>query len=711
MTRRLGKGDPERGRARLALVTVLLLTVGLLLGVSPGGSLTSVLAAVSGSPTGTTTQTAAATEPGTPTPSAGSPIQLLNPSTYASPVTVSNKSDSDTQYHLVAWVGNLSAVSEPSVEFEIRTTGATPSTVLTLPGTKIGTGDTYETKWQVAEADGNYTVHATLFSGNTQISTDSQAVTVRKSAETVEMSYPTTEGTLGVYNPPGAAPAGFVVDATASETATNVTVFYGTSPPGTEQNWRRCTTQVTVHYSNGKDKRIGCTIADNVQAGSITGVATVAHGRVPFNPGPPPNCSPAEVNPGPPPTCPSIDSGDAHRVLGYEQAPASVSIAPANSSAVINNCHELTATILDNFQRPIWRAPIDVHATGPSDGLQFGRSTRTSAFQPPDQGGHDSNEPTFNCSGTGTPPQQAEHNHPGGVNDDKHIESVPATASAGGTDNSGGFIFALRSSTAGVTGVEAWYDGTEDDANVDEPSGGVTVNWLATTPSPTRSASATATATSSASATATATATRSASPPPASRTITLETSRSKLRFRQRLVLSGLVDSSQSSCESGQSVRIERAAIGGDFQPLTTVTTGSDGSYAFEFVPEESSTYRAVVDASSSCQAASSSERTVLVRVQVKLSASDNKVQKGDRVRLKTSVAPCGNHDTTEVVLLRSVGRAFREIARKGLNRACRATFKTKVKRSSTYKVRWPSQDDNHESGTSREVVVEVRRRR
>jgi hypothetical protein len=44
MTRRLGKGDVQRGRARLTLLIVTL-TIGLLLGLSPGGPIGTVLAA------------------------------------------------------------------------------------------------------------------------------------------------------------------------------------------------------------------------------------------------------------------------------------------------------------------------------------------------------------------------------------------------------------------------------------------------------------------------------------------------------------------------------------------------------------------------------------------------------------------------------------------------------------------------------------------
>ena len=183
-----------------------------------------------------------------------------------------------------------------------------------------------------------------------------------------------------------------------------------------------------------------------------------------------------------------------------------------------------------------------------------------------------------------------------------------------------------------------------------------------------------------------------------------------MRFGKKVVLSGLVDSSEPSCESSQTVRIFRALTGGDFEELATTTTGSDGSYSFEYRPPANAGYRTSVDAASSCQAATSSDESVLVRARVKLAVSDPTVKKGDKVRLKTTVAPCGNHTTTEVALLRSTGRGFREILRKDLDGRCKATFHTKVRKTSSYKVRWPSQDSDHEGGVSREVAVEVNRR-
>jgi hypothetical protein len=176
------------------------------------------------------------------------------------------------------------------------------------------------------------------------------------------------------------------------------------------------------------------------------------------------------------------------------------------------------------------------------------------------------------------------------------------------------------------------------------------------------------------------------------------------------MLGGIVDSANTSCEGGQTVRIHRAPVGSDFQEIGSVVTGSDGSYAFETTPAETATYRATVDGSSSCQAATSSDEVVRVRVKVTLSVSDRRVSKGDKVRLTATVAPCADHNTTEVALMRSFGKRFKEIARKDLDAHCKASFKNKVKRDSAFKAKWPSQDNDHEGNSSKERVVQVKGR-
>jgi hypothetical protein len=683
--------------------------------------LSSALAEVNGTPTSTTTSSAAPAATATPAQPGGPEIELLNPSGYTTPVVVSNKGDTDGAYHLVATVANANAVVNPLVEFEISG-GVQP-----VPGSRVGDTDTWHAFWTGLPGDGDRTITAKLFGGDpagpVPISTDSQAVTINKTRETVEMTYPLNGGGLGTFDPVGPADRGFVIDATVSADATAVDVFYSTSPPGTEPNWRRCAQQVTVSYSAAGNRRIGCTVSsthfssESAAVFELRGVAVVTRGTDEFDPGPPPNCTPDEfVDIGPPPLCPTIDSGDAHRVFAYDQGVSSLTLTPPSGNAETNTCRALTATAIDSQQRPVWRANVDVHASGPSDGLQFGRITgQTRDWQPADAAGsHSGTEPTHNCGGTGTPPAQAEHDTPN-ANDLKHIETKPAEQADGGTDTSGTFTFALRSSIQGPTNlIEVWADNNDNDVRDIEALGTASITWTGPTPSqtasatrspstspsatrsPTTSASATRSPTTSSSASASGSTTRTA------RTISLETNRNTVKFGRGVVFSGVINSESTACEEGQVVKIQQQTVGAEgFTEVASTTSTAGGAFSISFDPAENANYRAVVDPSNSCQEAISNTRLVLVKVKVGLSASHRRMFKGGRVTFRATVAPCGNHADSDVLLMRKTGRRYKEIGRKQLNGDCLARFKPKITKDASFKARWPSQDDNHEGGSSR----------
>jgi hypothetical protein len=175
-----------------------------------------------------------------------------------------------------------------------------------------------------------------------------------------------------------------------------------------------------------------------------------------------------------------------------------------------------------------------------------------------------------------------------------------------------------------------------------------------------------------------------------------------------VIFSGVINSDAAACESGQVVKIQQQTIGAQgFTEIGTATSSSAGFYSFTFKPAENANYRAVVDPSDTCQEAISNTRLILVRVRVGLRASDSSVPKGKKVRFAVTVAPCGNHVDTDVALERRTGRRFKEIKRKGLDAECKATFKQRVKKTARFRARWPSQDDNHESGKSRARRVRV----
>lgn len=714
MTRKLGRGDAQRGRARLALVFVSLVSAVLILGLTPAGSLIPLFAAPTGSPTATTTKTTAPPAGSTPTAGTAPTIQLVNPSKYEADEIISDKQDANSTYHLVATVGNTPP--SPDVRFEFY--NSSNVLVKQVIPVQIGSTDVWEAQWPVDIPDGDYTLTARLLSAAATpgtVATDNESVTVDNDTdggndrEAAEITYPVDAGPLGTYDPPGGGvDRGFTMEVRTSAGVSDVDAFYSTAPPGTEPNWRHCSRQVTISYSSN-DRVIGCTAASNVTAATdITAVAVVTQHDVEFDPLNP--CSDFDV--GPPPTCPpSIDSGDAHRVAGYDQIPTSVTVDPSGSTAPVNTCRELTATVLDqsDVPRPIFRANVDVHATGPLDNTTFGKSTHTSAYKAPDGGGHDVDEASSNC---GAAPSNTEkesvHIH-ATTADTKHIESV------NGSDPNGQFIFDVKSPDQGTTSVSAWADVVDDDFAANDPTGVAAVTWGASpTGSATSSATSTATSTSTATATTTTTASASHSPTtttssgPATRTITLETDKSRVSFGKQVTLSGAISSSNQACESDQPVRIQRALAGGDFTDFGTATSSSSGEYSFHFQADEDASYRAMLDANSGCSGATSSTRNVLVRVKVHLRVDHHNVKRGRKLTFEVTVEPCGNHAGSSVVLLRNTGHGYKEIGHADLGNDCHATFHRKARADANYKARWPSQDDNHETGTSSHVKVNVK---
>lgn len=538
MTEKLGRGDRQRGVARITLVLLAVVQAVILMATLSDGLLAAAQPGPSASPTGSANESASPRQSPSQEPApTGATIQWLNPSKYEQPIIVSDKQDNDGAYHLVAWVGNRP--SDAIVEFEYQSTQGTPNRVTICTATRVPTtNDTYECFWDLdgssgpAVADGEYFLRAILYSSQAasptptpgsdppEVDRDEETVTVERAAETVEIEFPVNGGPLGIYDPPGPQTTGFVMDVETSDDAEGVRAFYSESPPGTEPSWKNCQQQTTVFFSDGT-QRIGCVLHDDDdESTTITAVAAVARDQQPT---PNPSClvaTPVPVNCSTPaPGGVRDESGDAHRVQStYVQRPASLTLPPPRESRPNGSgnfqCEVLTAEVRDQNGRPIWRANVDVHAAGPGDAVRFGRiANRTSSFKAPDQGGHQT-ENTDTCAsspGEQASPAQGRHTNVGGP-DPKHIESVE------GTDTSGLFTFAIRSpSSEGTTNVTAWSEHDDnDDRQAAEPFDTTTITWTRQSPSPSQSSvtpSASGTS-ASPSATATATATQSASASP-----------------------------------------------------------------------------------------------------------------------------------------------------------------------------------------------------
>ncbi|HYP22766.1 MAG TPA: hypothetical protein VEV43_04265, partial [Actinomycetota bacterium] len=527
MTEKIGRGDRQRGVARITLVVLALVQVVILMATLSDGLF--ALAQPNPSASATASRNASASPRQSPSQEAsptGPTIQWLNPSRYEPALVVSDKQDNDNAYHLVAWVANRP--SDAVVQFSYQGTQGTPNEVTICTATRVPTtNDTYECFWDLDEtgtANGTYRLRATLFSssaspsgspppggGPAAVDEDEETVLVEREAETVEIEYPVNGGPLGVYDPPGAQRAGFVMDVQTSEGAGDVRAYYSESPPGTEPSWQNCQQTTTVFFSDGT-RRIGCVLQQgDTAATNITAVAAVPIRAATPDVGPGLNCTPNlpfQTNcPGEPERA---DSGDAHRVFRYTQDPATVELPPPSENRPNQqgnfSCQVLTSAVRDQNGRPIWRVNMDVHAQGPGDEVRFGSAPGTHPFKAPDQGGHqtENTDTCGNAPAEQATPAQGRHSNVSGA-DPKHIESVE------GSDTSGRFTFAVRSpAREGTSTVTAWADEDDnDERQPSEPFDTTTVTFTRQTAGPSQSTSpsqSTATATATATATQTATA-------------------------------------------------------------------------------------------------------------------------------------------------------------------------------------------------------------
>lgn len=650
-----------------------------------------------------------------PTPT-GPQIEFINPS-KGTTLEVSDKQDKDTSYHINAWVQQLP--SDPFVEFEVEDSDGTSINIGN--GTKVG-DDTYELYWPSpfnSLDDGTYTLRAILYSGNTSVDTDEETIRINRAnpatpleeseaaAETVELTYPTNGGPLGYFTTP-ANTTNFLIDATTSAAVTRVTVYYTRSSPGREPSWEACASNQSAGSAGTSPKsiRIRCTVTAGQTPSSITAVAIVV------NDGP---GSPAPADPS------FNDTSDAHRVAPYLQAPSTITVTPESTTKAANtdgtfDCVTFTSEVKDSSGRPIAGSNVDVHAKGPSDQLKFDTYTGTgaisSANQAPDRGSH-STENAWDCDGDETLGTQGEVNLRGD-SDIKHIESTS------GTDSNGQWKFSLRSDTGGTTQLTAWTDVNGDDLFCSlEPSDSSAIGWgssLAPTVSAlaadqstcsTAPPSPTPTATTTTSSSPSASSSSSSTPAPAERSVTLGATKSVVRAGGTVVLSGTVASQTASCVNDETVNISRRIHGTDeFTAFETETTDNDGEFSLAIEVANGADYMASVSATSSCDAAESNPVSVQVRPVVRLKVSDASPARGDRITFSGKVLP--DHPGTEVKLLRKKkGSRWVRIRTSELAGDSTYSFTIKVRWTGwrNFKVRWPSQDEDHLRGTSRRVVV------
>ncbi|MGH2808034.1 MAG: hypothetical protein ACRDKT_12255 [Actinomycetota bacterium] len=608
MSPRTMNGNP-RLTARIVLAMVaIFVAVFVLFSSGPVGGLDLVFAQTA-SPSG---------------PCQGVNIEWINPSGHSSEISAQDK-QGDTAgsgaYHLVAWVTNVPPNAH--VEFKYQIGDETEQTITT--NADFVSPDTYHHFWprnQLPDEGGGsqaITLKAQVFvSGQTAFcDEDEQDASVNtddnpgpnpppsSAAEAVEIDYPATGGTWGLYTPPDNSTSQGIINPKSSTGTTWVRVFYSISAPGSEPSWKACGVQREGASENG----VPCELESGDTPEGVNLVAAVANDQPSELPNPPPEDDPT-----------FDDSGDAHRVDPYRQNATSVSLvfqnadgsnagnpsANQSSAQAPGGCSPyLVATVLDQEGRPIGNHNVDSHAQGPSDGIKFAHDVdneNNDEFAAPDQG-HTREEPAWECgtetAGTGgqesDSTNQADHEGPGET-DIKHVESADETTDAGT------FTFRMHSPVSGNTQVTAWADEDGDDQFCDdEANGSASIAWGAGAQAPAPSGVAseetdcpvpnqsptTTTTTSPATTTTTSPAPSTTSPSP-TETTGPPVSASETRFtsfnytrRGRNRFRGRIDSDFERCDRNRAINIKKVRRGRD-RTVASARTDRRGRFqAFE----------------------------------------------------------------------------------------------------------------------------------
>lgn len=480
----VGDKDKTAGAqaARTALAVVAIGVFAILFAAGPSLGSTFVSAQPSPSESGSPSPSASESPDPQPTqpeppPPTGPAIRLLNPAETPTDAFVGDEFDpnrkvsdkfdgTDETFHVVAVTRQEPA--NAVVEAFFQPSGAAELRVGELH--KVAdSADTWELHWDIPDdfetGAGDFSVKLFNGAGN-EIATDAESVEVDPEEETVEMTWPVNDGPLGFFKPKGGEWRA-VIDGTASAGVTGLFFHYSTTPIGQAPEWKECFVGTTpdnrfnpalAPSGDHRPFQIFCRLnpedGDKDVPGDVTGLAIVVGG--PDNPLGIPGQGVL-----------SQESADIHRVRGFSQDPADMSIdlVPFHSAAASagypsgqhrqagTGCLQFEAVVTDQNDRPVVGASVDVHMQGIDDEIGFG-STGSTGKQP-DKGGH-APEPGYNCSGDRTG-LQGDHEVASG-NDTKHKESITGTGLSGTGVAPGAWRFSMYSPNPGTANVTAWVD-------------------------------------------------------------------------------------------------------------------------------------------------------------------------------------------------------------------------------------------------------------
>ena len=378
-------------------------------------------------------------------------ISFVNPSPYGGSGTrVSNKPDANSTYHIVT---RVDAFDVPGVELFISSDSGTTFQKIG-DAQRVGASDTWEFYWDVAVPDRSYVLRAQITGTDRR---EDITITVNKEDGTGDDPTDFAFETLEITRPFATQSVPFsnretIVEGVVSEGTEGVDLFYtkvAAKDTPASADWISCG---FTEPNEDRSFQGTCTLQGSDQASSVTGIAAITY-----------DCTDADCNPAPgsggiPREPGQRDSGDAHRVFGFEGRPA-VSIEPAETTARPGSCQRMVMSVADETGQALADQNVDVHATGPTDDVQFcdpdgGASPRTA----PDQGNHATQS--------------------GQEDEGAHQESSPSTKHTEGTTNSSGrFVFGVISGARGDSQLLGWVDQNNNDVQDDEPSDTAVIRW------------------------------------------------------------------------------------------------------------------------------------------------------------------------------------------------------------------------------------------
>lgn len=391
-------------------------------------------------------------------------LSFVSPSPYGSGGTpgagsgtrVASTQDADRRYHVSV---RVNAVGVPGVELLISQDGTTFRKLGDM--TQVSQSDLWEFSWNVdATEDTSPTLRAQIPGTDRRedivISVNNQGSDIpppgSRAYETAEITSPIAGTEVAFTN------RVTKVKGVASAGAEGLELYYtkaSANDTPAAADWILCGfLQLDGLGTAPQNFEADCTLNPSDQAGLVTGVAVITF-----------DCSPIVINDGcdarPTGQTPARqgekESGDAHRIYGFEAQPL-ITLEPAESQGATRSCQPLQVAAVDQTGQALGGENVDVHLQGPDDEASFCQPQGGSTRRAPDQGGHVGGEPD-------------EGIHPDTSPETHHTE--------GETRPNGAFTFGITTNNRGNSNVTVWLDRNDNDvADGGEASDVAVLHWF-----------------------------------------------------------------------------------------------------------------------------------------------------------------------------------------------------------------------------------------